>query len=448
MKINKYTILVNDKENNFYLFNSFNFSILKISKKNIIEMFQYNDIKKIDTLSEQEKKILIDQEFIIKDEINEKKMLNIFYNYNKFDLKSSSIVISLTEECNFNCYYCYQKDINKKSSISTKILKEKILNFIKFLILSKYCNKNLSITWYGGEPLLKINYIVELSKSLINLCDNNNIEYSASIITNGYLIDNSIIEYFNKLKIKSIQITIDGNKKYHDSRRVLKNGKGTYDEIMRNLKLLAKNYNGKITIRINIDENNMNDIDELIDDLLKIENIKDKFIISFAPVTKSCKSNNKDYYFQLNNYYNFEYKMKKKYSKLLNINISNDLNFIYSCYCSAELFNSFLIDSKGNLYKCYEEIGKEEYKIGNLLNMDNNYNLFYINSKSKIFNNFDIFRGNDKCYNCKYFLLCRGGCPYFYNYNNIKNEPMYCEVIKDNINNKIINFARELYENL
>jgi len=45
---------------------------------------------------------------------------------------------------------------------------------------------NLGITWYGREPLLAF------SDRIIKLCDDNNVNYSASVITNGYLLNSGI----------------------------------------------------------------------------------------------------------------------------------------------------------------------------------------------------------------------------------------------------------------
>lgn len=60
-------------------------------------------------------------------------------------------VIHLTEKCNLNCKYCYENKNDKDISFNN------IKSLIDYEISQK--NKYSIITFYGGEPLLKINLI-------------------------------------------------------------------------------------------------------------------------------------------------------------------------------------------------------------------------------------------------------------------------------------------------
>ena len=103
--------------------------------------------------------------------------------------------------------------------------------------------EKLVITWYGGEPLLAIEPIEELTYKFKEICKQFNIEYSASIITNGYLLTESVCDMLLELDITDAQITLDGNAKIHNSRRPLANGGNTYDTIINNLeKIHGKNW--------------------------------------------------------------------------------------------------------------------------------------------------------------------------------------------------------------
>ena len=134
---------------------------------------------------------------------------------------------------------------------------EKVEKEIVDLLLknSKTIN-NFSVTWYGGEPLLAMDVIERLSKEFIEICDKNEIYYSASIITNGYLLTPAIAKKLIDLKIEFMQITIDGSKETHDKRRILANGKGTFDKIISNLKECSLNM-PNTALRINTDKKNL-----------------------------------------------------------------------------------------------------------------------------------------------------------------------------------------------
>ena len=97
--------------------------------------------------------------------------------------------------------------------------------------------KNIHISWYGGEPLLAKDAVWDLSKQFLKSCETFGAYYSATIITNGYLIDDETVENFLKYKIVKVQITIDGPPDIHNKRRKLKNdSKPTFDVILKNVK--------------------------------------------------------------------------------------------------------------------------------------------------------------------------------------------------------------------
>ena len=112
---------------------------------------------------------------------------------------------------------------------------------------------HLGVTWFGGEPLLGFERIKSLTGKFLDM----GIGYSAGMITNGYLITKEIAKSFEALRIYSVQITIDGMRERHDSRRYLKNGAPTFDRIIESLKLLSDHApKTRVTVRINVDENN------------------------------------------------------------------------------------------------------------------------------------------------------------------------------------------------
>lgn len=75
--------------------------------------------------------------------------------------------------------------------------------------------------WYGGEPLLAWDTICSLSERIIKIADENNCKYAAGIVTNGYLFDEDKILKLKELKIKTVQITLDGPPKVHSRRKGL-----------------------------------------------------------------------------------------------------------------------------------------------------------------------------------------------------------------------------------
>ena len=97
-------------------------------------------------------------------------------------------------------------------------------NAIDFLLIGKSCdNKDLLLTFFGGEPLLEfrlIKRIVEYGNEISAKSDKR-IKYQ--IITNGSLLTKEVLEFLNKNRI-FVQINIDGTRNFHDYLRHYKEG--------------------------------------------------------------------------------------------------------------------------------------------------------------------------------------------------------------------------------
>lgn len=149
-----------------------------------------------------------------------------------------NVTLCVTEECNLECTYCYMVGKNnfKKMSFDTA---KKIIDFI---VNDPYCNKlsdNLLIDFIGGEPLLEMELIDKISDYICLLLYDkkhkwfNNLQFSFS--TNGTLYDSKIMEkYLSKHRYHTgFGFSIDGNKDKHDLTRVTKDGRGSYDMVIK-----------------------------------------------------------------------------------------------------------------------------------------------------------------------------------------------------------------------
>lgn len=97
----------------------------------------------------------------------------------------------------------------------------------------------------------KIQRLTERIKAILNP----ECSYSASIVTNGYLLTPEVAETLAACDVKMAQITLDGSRKDHDSRRFLRNGQPTYDAILDNVSKVTHLLD--ISIRCNVDAHNI-----------------------------------------------------------------------------------------------------------------------------------------------------------------------------------------------
>lgn len=375
--------------------------LLYSSLSNMLIKLDSDDYKKIITIKNNPNiidinndcfKILLDGKFIIESNKNETNKIMLSTLIKRFDSNSLSLTIAPTHACNFNCPYCYEKNIsNNKMSIEVQ---NGIIDFVK----NKYKNINfLNIVWYGGEPSLEINIIKYLSIELQKISNN----YNAFMITNGFRLD-KMINFINILKIKGLQITLDGTRDTHDTTRCLKNGKGTYDKILSNINsVLKKIPNINISIRMNISKENSYQY------VLLYHELKEKFgqKVHLYPafirdygggcISGSCYEDGI---------------MKAEFLKNIFYQHGVYTKDIYpvrtSKGCMRQQMNAFVIGSEGELYKCWHHLGIDNKKVGSIFEQPTitNYSLL-----SNIMINEDVIL-DDRCKSCVLFPSCYGGC--------------------------------------
>jgi putative peptide-modifying radical SAM enzyme len=154
--------------------------------------------------------------------------------------------VTLTNNCNLKCRYCYGKacedfgsdfhdltvDYSLPSSISydTDALQA---------FLEK--DRDTVLVFYGGEPLLRIDKLREIMDRARNS--------RFMIQTNGLLLDRLEPEYVNKFE--TILVSVDGDEALTDHYR----GKGTYRRVANNVqRILANGFRGEIIARMTVGE--------------------------------------------------------------------------------------------------------------------------------------------------------------------------------------------------
>jgi len=154
--------------------------------------------------------------------------------------------LALTSKCNLLCKYCYGKTTEdfltdeEKTKYNLELPGE--INF-STKELKKFAkdDKDFALTFYGGEPLLKIPLIREIMDTIP--------AKDFMIQTNGIFLDKLGKEYVNRLN--TILVSVDGTKKHTNFNR----GVHVYEKIVKNLELIkSEGFKGEIIARMTIDE--------------------------------------------------------------------------------------------------------------------------------------------------------------------------------------------------
>lgn len=396
LNLSKYNFYKKTKDSNILIYNCCSDGIYLLDKKykNILKNF--NDCINDDNYVEEIKK-LKEQLYIV--DFDELDLIKHQFYKSAFDSSILGLTICPTLCCNLACTYCYEN--KNQSSMSDQTID----NMIEFLKKVANNTKHLSVTWYGGEPLLDKKVIKKINEKIQKFVQDKNITYDAYMISNCLLLDEKNIDILSELKIREIQVTLDGTEEFHDKRRIGKNGEPTFKRTIEKIKLLNKN-NISVSLRINVDNENVVSLDRLMK-IISDEGIKANVYLGHIQAnTEACKSNenicmNKTEFYDLN--FDFINKNKEKYKDLV---FNEPVPTKKNVFCGANKEFSFVIDANGNVYKCWNEVGQKNLSIYNV-NDTKNVNYENLLRYEKI-NPFE----NKKCRKCKCLPICLGGCPY------------------------------------
>lgn len=389
----KYNILSKSEKYGFLLFNTMSLAFIRINEQDI-DMWKklretpdsYTNFQNYDFLIKA--RILVD---------NQEDDLNVYLAdvlKNRYNSSDMALTILPTRGCNFGCIYCYEQD--RPNVLMNEQTEKAIVKFV----CSNSNLKRLSVVWYGGEPLLNFDSMVRLTKMFKQL----NIEYSAKIVSNGYLLTKEKADLMKDLAIRNIQITFDGSEEIHNQRRFLLGGQPTYRKIMDNLKyLLSINKEITIDIRTNIDRRNKDDYNKFYQDF-KSE-INDKRVTMYPGFVSDLLSSecvSPEFNISEGGYKaQFILDIFDKYG----IEIKSFLPKYRRHSCVASKYFAFVIGPEGELYKCWRMVGNQKEAIGNV--NDGSFDMVKF-SKYLIGADYTL---DSKCLQCEFITLCGGGCP-------------------------------------
>lgn len=263
-----------------------------------------------------------------------------------------SLTICPTMNCNFACPYCFER--HRPGIMSEQVQADVVALAEKMIDASSA--KALRVTWFGGEPLIGMNVITALTEKLRAIAEKKNAEYSASIITNGYLLTQEIVDTLAQCDVKTAQITLDGIGEAHDRTRHLVGGGSTFERITENLMTLRIPFG--VNIRHNVHKGNADQVPALRALIKKLaEESGNKLKYYPSPVSNNAVlSENGSDLGLLCDYDddNVEIGLEREMN-----NLHVKVNF-----CGANVLSSIGIDEQGLLYKCWEDVGNSEYSFG------------------------------------------------------------------------------------
>ncbi|HEX7836876.1 MAG TPA: radical SAM protein [Kofleriaceae bacterium] len=199
--------------------------------------------------------------FAVEDHLDELAAVEIAFSAGRTAKATPHLTIAPTLDCNYACDYCFEEHV--RGSMAPEMQMATVE-----LVRSAFADGpgELSVTWFGGEPLMALSVVKGLSRRFLDLVAEGVLaSYHADLVTNGQLLRPGVAAELMALGIRQVQVTLDGPREVHDRRRTLKGGGATFATIAENLCGLPGDL--ATVVRVNVDRENAPSVPRLFSEL-------------------------------------------------------------------------------------------------------------------------------------------------------------------------------------
>lgn len=340
-----------------------------------------------------------------------------------------SMCLNVAHDCNLRCEYCFAQtgDFGGERCIMTP---ETGRRAIDFLIENSVNRENIELDFFGGEPLMAWDTVVETVRYARSVEKKHGKNFRFTITTNGLLLDDEKIDFINR-EMVNVVLSLDGRKDVTDRIRKTLNGKSAYDVIVPKFQKLVQSRGDKdYYVRATFTKYNLDFTDDVIHlrelgfEQLSAEPVVTDINEPYA-ITESDLPQVFSEYDRL-----CEVMMNREKDKFNFFHFMVDLDQgpcaikrLRGCGCGNDYV---AVDPNGNIYPCHQFVGIDEWKMGNL------YDGSFDNDIKSIFAATHVY-SKQGCRDCWAKFFCSGGCnanSFIYEGDVKKPHKLSCEMQK------------------
>ncbi len=340
-----------------------------------------------------------------------------------------SMCLNVAHDCNLRCEYCFAQtgDFGGERCIMPP---ETGRRAIDFLIENSANRENIELDFFGGEPLMAWDTVVETVRYARSAEKNHGKKFRFTITTNGLLLDDDKIDFINR-EMVNVVLSLDGRKDVTDRIRKTLNGKSAYDVIVPKFQKLVQSRGDKdYYVRATFTKYNLDFTDDVIHlrelgfEQLSAEPVVTDISEPYA-ITESDLPRVFSEYDRL-----CEVMMNREKDKFNFFHFMVDLDQgpcaikrLRGCGCGNDYV---AIDPNGNIYPCHQFVGIDDWKMGNL------YDGSFDNDIKSIFAATHVY-SKQGCRDCWAKFFCSGGCnanSFIYEGDVKKPHKLSCEMQK------------------
>lgn len=299
------------------------------------------------------------------------------------------VVLHLNYDCNLACPYCYQNKIRGQSKLS----RDQLHQFCQFLKSSMVGGRYncLSLTLIGGEPTMHPELLQHLNDELVRAgvrvdC--------GQVVSNGFSLDEQTVDIVSNLGIQDWMITLDGMRERNDQLRFNPVSGKSFDEITSGIKLLSGRSDTHVTINMNLNRSNSNDVEPLCS-WLRSWGFNGNLIFSQVFETGGTR---------------FTDTLNKRDEVWKNaVLVAESFGFVNPAFSRTSFMgcpmfspNTLIIGADLKVYACINAVGIEEYCVGSLDSLQQSDRNRWLNRPHL----------QKCCEKCLFLPVCEGNCAY------------------------------------
>lgn len=395
MKLSRYTFVFQVGDDRFLAYNALTNGLALIEPE-VAELLQHFSLQKFLALDPELQRELRRGGFVVPEGLDEVDVVRMRFRAAQYQGGWVGLTVAPTLACNLACRYCFESSC---TGFMTEETQEALVQFTSRLLPDK--GGRLEVVWYGGEPLLAMETIADLTARFKVLCSEKQAHYHASIITNGTLLTGEVARRLRELDVASAQVTLDGPPEVHDRRRPYRSGGGSFNRILENLRHAVPEL--PISLRINVDRHNAHEAFSFAQWLVRQAWFDPQRVtVHFGYVRKytpSCGCG-LDEMLKPQEFFELSGGLADALSEQgLFAPPYPDL----ALGCTATSTSSYVVGPEGELYRCWNHVGDKRMVVGSVFEEPFPHPLFlrYLLAG---------FEDDPECLQCRFLPLCGGGC--------------------------------------
>ncbi len=321
-----------------------------------------------------------------------------------------SMCLNVSHDCNLRCEYCFAQtgDFGGERCVMPPEIGRRAIDFL----IEKSANReNIELDFFGGEPLMAWDTVVETVNYARSIEKQHGKNFRFTITTNGVLLDDEKIDYINR-EMSNVVLSLDGRREVTDRIRKTLNGKSVYDVIVPKFQRLVERRGDKDHyVRATFTKYNL----DFTEDVLHMRELgfqqlsaepvvtdeKEPYALTeadlpriFEEYDRLCavmaeRQNDKDA--KKFNFFHFMVDLDQGPCAIKRLR---------GCGCGNDYV---AVDPHGNIYPCHQFVGIDDWKMGNLIDGTFNDEIKTYFAKTHLYS-------KEGCRDCWAKFYCSGGC--------------------------------------